>query len=226
MLIPLNDVIYFDFITSSPSTGAATDADSTPTFAIYENSTDTDIGSGGNATKRTSLTGNYRLTFTCSAANGFELDKWYNVIASATVSGIAGKAVVQKFRIVAAENTAGYPIADAVKINGTTQTAGDVYARLGAPAGASHAADIAAVQTTVNTLPTASTTAAAVMASVIETGFDLTKSCKLMLSALAGKLSGAAGTTVSIRDVTDSKTRISATVDSDGNRTAITYDLT
>ena len=110
MNIPLDEVIFFDCITTHPTTGAATDADSTPTFAVYEESTDTDIGVGGNLTKRTSLTGNYRGTFTLSAANGFEVGKWYSIIGSATVNSIAGKAVLKNFRVVAAEHTAGYPV--------------------------------------------------------------------------------------------------------------------
>lgn len=63
-----------------------------------------------------------------------------------------------------------------------------------------------------------------VLASVIETGYTLKQSMRLMLSALAGKLSGAATTTVTIRDATDNKNRIVATVDSSGNRTAVTHD--
>ena len=48
-----------------------------------------------------------------------------------------------------------------------------------------------------------------------------------MVAALAGKLSGAATTTIAIRNaVADSKQRITATVDADGNRSAITTDLT
>ena len=46
-----------------------------------------------------------------------------------------------------------------------------------------------------------------------------------MLAALVGKLSGAATTTVTIRDVNDTKNRIIATVDADGNRTAVTEDV-
>ncbi|MFM7008541.1 MAG: hypothetical protein ACKO0Z_04310, partial [Betaproteobacteria bacterium] len=106
--VPLDEVIHFDCITHNATTGAVSDADSTPTFAVYEESTDTDIGVGGNLTKRTSLTGNYRGSFTASAANGFELGKFYNVIASATVNSVAGKAVVKSFRIVAAETTVGF----------------------------------------------------------------------------------------------------------------------
>ena len=49
---------------------------------------------------------------------------------------------------------------------------------------------------------------------------------RLILSACVGKLSGAATTTVAIRDTNDSKNRISATVDSDGNRSAVTLDDT
>lgn len=107
MDIPLDEVIYFDAIVSNPATGAAVDADSTPTFAVYEESTDTDIGVGGNLTKRTSLTGNYRGSFTASDANGFEAGKWYSVIASAVVGGVTGKVVARSFRIVVAETTAG-----------------------------------------------------------------------------------------------------------------------
>jgi len=128
MEIPLDEAVYFDVITSTPSTGAAVDADSTPTFAVYEESTDTDIGIGGNLTKRTSLTGNYRGTFTASTANGFEVGKWYSVICSATVGAVAGKCRALGFRCVAAENTAGFRTIDVMKVNNTAQTAGDIAA--------------------------------------------------------------------------------------------------
>ena len=71
MDIPLDEVVYFDAISSS-STGAAADADSTPSFEVFEEGTDTDIGVGGSMTKRTSKTGDYRGSFTASAANGFD----------------------------------------------------------------------------------------------------------------------------------------------------------
>lgn len=110
MNIPIDDVVHFDVITSNPYTGAAVDADAVPTFAVYEEATDTDIGIGGNMTKRVSLTGNYRGTFTASAANGFEAGKWYAVIVSATVDTIVGKARALHFRCVLAEVTAGVPL--------------------------------------------------------------------------------------------------------------------
>jgi hypothetical protein len=57
-------------------------------------------------------------------------------------------------------------------------------------------------------------------------GFTRDEAQKIGLAALAGKLSGAATTTNTIRAADDSKARITATVDSDGNRTAITLDAT
>ena len=45
---------------------------------------------------------------------------------------------------------------------------------------------------------------------------------RLILSAACGKVSGADGTTITFRDTNDSKARITATVDSDGNRTSVT----
>lgn len=130
MNIPLDEVIYFDCITTHPTTGAATDADSTPTFEVFEEATDTDIGVGGNLTKRTSKTGNYRGSFTLSAANGFEVGKWYNVIGSATVNSIAGKAVLKNFRVVAAEAIAGKPKVD---VDGWLGTAPETPDTAGVP---------------------------------------------------------------------------------------------
>jgi hypothetical protein len=52
------------------------------------------------------------------------------------------------------------------------------------------------------------------------------QSMRLANSANGAKLSGAATTTVVIRDLADTKDRVTATVDSDGNRTAVTRDLT
>jgi hypothetical protein len=60
----------------------------------------------------------------------------------------------------------------------------------------------------------------------VESGMTLRQALRLVAAASAGKISGASGTTVVIRNaVADSKDRVTATVDSSGNRTAITYDL-
>ncbi len=58
----------------------------------------------------------------------------------------------------------------------------------------------------------------------IEGTLDHQEVMRLLLAAAANKLSGADGTSVTIRDLADTKNRISATVDQYGNRTAVTVD--
>jgi hypothetical protein len=62
-------------------------------------------------------------------------------------------------------------------------------------------------------------------ASAIE-GYTPRQLLRLVAAALFGKADGLSGTTVHYRDVGDTKNRITATVDSDGNRTAVTLDET
>lgn len=59
----------------------------------------------------------------------------------------------------------------------------------------------------------------------IETGYSLREALRLILSALAGKVSGAGTSTITIRSVTDGTNRIVATVDSNGNRSSVTLDV-
>lgn len=124
-----------------------------------------------------------------------------------------------------------------------------IMSRLGAPAGASHAADIAAIQTDTNDIQTRlpaalvsgrmdSSLAAAGLATdavneIRDAIFALTKDgltfAQLMGvigAALAGKLSGAGTNTVTIRNLSDTLDRIVATVDQDNNRLALVLDLT
>ncbi len=54
----------------------------------------------------------------------------------------------------------------------------------------------------------------------------LRKALRLILASAAGKLSGGSTTTNTINDTTGAKNRIVAAVDTNGNRTAITYDMT
>lgn len=63
-------------------------------------------------------------------------------------------------------------------------------------------------------------------AAGVETGLTVRQALRLALAALAGKVSGGGTTTIVMRNaVADSKPRITATVDSSGNRTAITSDV-
>jgi len=60
----------------------------------------------------------------------------------------------------------------------------------------------------------------------IESSLTLRGAVRIALAALAGKVSGAETTSVVFRNVGDSKNRITATVDTDGNRSAVTTDAT
>lgn len=59
----------------------------------------------------------------------------------------------------------------------------------------------------------------------IDTGYSLRDALKIILAATAGKVSGAETTTITFRNLTDNKDRIIATVDTNGNRTSLTYDV-
>lgn len=93
----LGRTLYFDFVCHT-TVGAVSDADTTPTVEIFENDTDTAILSP-TPVKRTSKTGNYRVSVECTSANGFEIGKFYNIVASATVGGTTSKAVVGTFTV-------------------------------------------------------------------------------------------------------------------------------
>ena len=65
-----------------------------------------------------------------------------------------------------------------------------------------------------------------IMDAIVEGTYSLKEVMRIMAGALAGKLSGGGTTTLTFRDLSDSLDRIVATVDSSGNRSAITIDET
>lgn len=77
-------------------------------------------------------------------------------------------------------------------------------------------------------IPTANQNADALLdrAAGVETGLTVRQWLRIAAAALFGKASGLETTTAVYRDFGDSKDRITATVDADGNRTAVTTDAT
>mgnify|MGYP003385358172 CR=1 FL=1 len=75
------------------------------------------------------------------------------VVASITVDGQVINFVAATFRLLAAENTSGVPVADAVRHAGTTQTTGDLVALLNTVAGKTNA--LPAAPAAVADIPTA-----------------------------------------------------------------------
>jgi hypothetical protein len=201
-----------------------------------------------------------------------------NVIPTVTSAGLADGAITAA-KIAADAITAAKLAADVtteIQSGLLTSTAFD--AKIGTPAGASLAADVAAVKSdTAATLtdtaeigtagagltavasaanlatltgyvdtevaaikaktdnlpaspaatgdiPSASSIASAVWSYVAEGALTAVQLYRIIVAALAGKSTGGGTTSVAFRDVADSKNRIAATVDADGNRTAITLD--
>lgn len=64
------------------------------------------------------------------------------------------------------------------------------------------------------------------LAAGVETGATVREVLRLIGAIAGGKISGAAGTTVTIRDLGDTRDRVVATVDPDGNRNSLVLDLT
>lgn len=84
---------------------------------------------------------------------------------------------------------------------------------------------------TGTTIPTAISnlndiTADNVLDAIVEGTYSLKEVLRIMSGVLAGKLSGGGTTTLTFRDLSDTLNRIVATVDSSGNRSAITIDET
>jgi hypothetical protein len=86
--------------------------------------------------------------------------------------------------------------------------------------------NLPAAPAAVGDIPSAATNAAAVWAYVMEGTHTAVQVVRGMAAMLLAKVSGAETTTVTVRDLDDSKDRLTWTVDADGNRSAVTRDLT
>ena len=75
-------------------------------------------------------------------------------------------------------------------------------------------------------VPSAATIAAAVWGTTVDGVFTAIQLLRGIAASAFGKLSGAATATVTIRNPSDTKDVLTATVDADGNRSAVTKDLT
>ena len=98
----IDDLVTFPANTHAAATGAATDADSVPSYRVYEDETGTAILTGSMAKlDDTNTTGFYSEQITLSAANGFEVGKSYTIYVSATVNSVTGT-MAHTFQVEAA----------------------------------------------------------------------------------------------------------------------------
>lgn len=96
--VKLEDTVYFRFATVSPSTGALAAPSALPVASVYEDG----VALGYAPAVANISTGIYQVTVVCSAANGFEAARRYNLGVTATVSAVAGFAPIAEFEVTAA----------------------------------------------------------------------------------------------------------------------------
>jgi hypothetical protein len=80
--------------------------------------------------------------------------------------------------------------------------------------------------TTIPGLIAALPNVAAILDGAVEGTITLRQATRVLLAYLAGRANGGGTATVNFRDQANSKNRIAMTVDSNGNRSAVTLDLT
>ena len=87
----LDENLTFSVNTHSATTGAATDADSAPSYRVYEDETTTPLLTGTMALlDDANTTGLYSEQIALTSANGFETGKSYTINISAVVSAVTG----------------------------------------------------------------------------------------------------------------------------------------
>lgn len=112
MNVKLGTTVTLRFTTSNAATGAAQNADSLPSVAIYEDGNDTPISTPAAVAVNT---GQYRVDGVATTANGFEAGKSYSVVATATVAGVTGKGVVATFIVQLNDLDSAAPSASAIR---------------------------------------------------------------------------------------------------------------
>lgn len=87
----LNDYIVFGICTHDPRTGVHDDADSAPSYRIYENEVDSPIMTGNMSKLDDDNTvGHYTESIHCTGANGFNGGNTYTVYIEATMNSDVG----------------------------------------------------------------------------------------------------------------------------------------
>jgi hypothetical protein len=148
--VVIGDNLVFSVTTHDPDTGVNTDADAAPAYRIYEDETGVPILTGNMAAlDAVNTTGFYSELIACTAANGFEDGKSYNIYITAAVGGDSGaisyafKAVIATADAVWDETlsagahanlfSAGKRLQNVVLRGGTAISGGNNYVKLPGP---------------------------------------------------------------------------------------------
>jgi hypothetical protein len=104
--VELGANLTFTVTTHDPATAAVTDAAAVPEYFVYEDETGASILNGTmTILDNANTTGFYSELIACTAANGFEAGRSYNIYIEATVNGVAG-AISYGFRVADASEPA------------------------------------------------------------------------------------------------------------------------
>lgn len=187
--VSLGDSTYLHFGTSSASTGAATDADSTPTVFVAEDG----VALAYAPTVTNITTGLYMVQIDATAGNGFEAGRRYSVYVVATVGGVTGRDGIGEFEVLAVDLNASLDAAVSSRMATYAQPAGFLAATFPAA------------------IPTANENADALIARNIEGGSSTGRTVAQALAFLRNKWSVSGGT-LTVYAADDSATSWTAAV--------------
>lgn len=227
-MIYLGDFVEDDIVDFKWSTNGADGASITRatngTVSVYKNNSVTQTTVGVTDTEDfDSLTGIHHCRIDTSADAFYVAGEEYQVVLSAaTIDGKTVNAVLAHFSIqnrYPSVATMQSGLATAAALATLSGLVDDLEGRLTA----ARAGYLDALNTGV---PLSAAAVDAVLDDAVEGSTTLRQAVRIMIAALAGKSSGGGSSTITYRDLADTKNRISATVDANRNRTAVTRDGT
>ena len=211
MTVKSGQAVTVLFATSHPTTGAATNGDALPTGTLYVNGT----SNAAVVTVTNITTGVYKAALTLPSLTAGDV---VSLRIAATVNAIAGEGVVWQ---EVADTERVSDLTDEVIGTGAGLTAlGDTrLANLDAAvSGRAVAGEAAAAVAGLSTFAPAT--------DEVETGITWAEWAKALGAVLAGVASGGGTTTVVFKALGNAgTTRVTATVDANGNRSAVTLNL-
>lgn len=215
--VALGDTVFPQFATCSAATGAATNADSTPTVTVEEDG----VAMGYAPTVSNIATGLYRYQLDVTGGNGFEAGKRYVVYVVATVGGVTGRAPIDDFEVL---TTALDTVSSRTDAAVSSRLATASYTAPLDAAGTRSAVGLASanLDTKFSNLQThgdaswatatgfSTLTATDVWAKVVEAGFTAEEMLRLIASVAQGDASGLEGSSPVFKSIDGLKDRVVA----------------
>ena len=230
-MIKQSETIYTEFCTYDNTTGASANADSLPIGTLVQNGNDTTE----TVTISNKTTGVYKATIT--VPTGYSIGDKLQIRIEVTVNGITAKAIVwgdyvdSKLNGDLNDPTAAESQTDVSVINNIVN---DIKTHLSDGGRIDILLDTINAKTAAqagadgDTLKTLSDQIDAIEEDVfsksVEGSLTFEDIIKILLAVAAGESSGGGTANIKFRDQADTKNRIEATVDSNGNRININVD--